>query len=128
HPRDAYEAGEAFLNGEERVAYDLDMMIVEYEHPATDWAHAITGRNLVTDGDFEKPSHEPSATSVPSGLRTERSTERGAHSPKADTDAVPDLTQPAGWTRFAVDPGTAWWYMSDPDGNRYPRILGGSVS
>ncbi|MBN1818193.1 MAG: hypothetical protein JW828_12605 [Sedimentisphaerales bacterium] len=51
--RDGYECGTAYRNGK-KMDLDLDMQIIEYEHPASYWPGAITGKNLLVNGDMQR--------------------------------------------------------------------------
>lgn len=104
NPRDPYDGGAAWFNATERMDYDLDMIVIEYEHPADDWSDAVADGNLVRNGDMETGELDPD-----------------------DHDAG----GPEGWCKFAIDPGTAHWYVTDDaggSGSRYARVIGGSIS
>lgn len=54
HPRDAYPGGTAFLDGKERMDFDLDMQVIEYGRNAPEWGEATTGGNLVSNGGMDE--------------------------------------------------------------------------
>jgi len=100
-PLDPYDKGQAFFNGTDPVNYDLDMLVFEYDQRVGDWATAVTGNDLIANGNMETGTFD------------------------ADD---PETGGPDGWTRFASDPGTAWWYEQDEEGFRHATVLGGSIS
>ncbi len=102
-PLDPCEQGSAFFAGRERMDYDLDMVVVEYARAGGDWSAATTGENLLVNGDLQDG-------------------EMSAEDPEAGG--------PAAWTRFSLDPGTAFWYLPEAPGSRdrIARVVGGSVS
>lgn len=102
-PRDVYDEGEAYFNSQDKVDYDLDMMIVEYAHAAANWVEATVEENLLVNGNMEKGEFDP-----------------GDH----------DKGGPDGWKRYAIDPGTAFWYVAEQKkkGDRHVKIIGGSIN
>ena len=76
-PPDTYGPGTAFAGGSERMEFDLDMQIVEYEFATEGWAQAVEPGNLLENG--------PSGT--PAAGRTE----------EGPSDA---------WKAFSLDPAT----------------------
>jgi hypothetical protein len=101
HPLDAYQRGEAWFEGRTRVAYDLDLAIVEYVNADERWDEAVEDSNCLKNGDMER-----------------------GHLDMND----PDAGGPEGWTKFQIDVGTALWYREDKKGNRFARVIGGSIS
>ncbi|MGQ9651524.1 MAG: hypothetical protein ACUVXJ_15565 [Phycisphaerae bacterium] len=101
HPLDPYEQGEAFFDGKERVDYDLDMLVIEFDRTADDWEHALAGRNLIHNGHMQA----------------------GVLAPDHPAEGGPE-----GWSRFATDPGTSWCYREDAEGNRCVGVQGGSIN
>jgi hypothetical protein len=99
-PRDAYEAGCAWFNAVERTEYDLDMVVVEYQHSDPRWAEALEPRDFVVNGDMQRGEMHPDD---------------------------PGSGGPDGWKRFVIDAGTAFWYTQE-NGNRRVQVVGGSVS
>lgn len=102
-PLDPYDGGAAWFDGRERMNYDLDMLIVEYENRHAHWTRAVVPGNLLVNGDMQQGRLDP-----------------------ADDDAG----GPDAWTRFAIDPGTSFWYLTDPpeSENRIVRVIGGSIN
>jgi hypothetical protein len=98
-PLDPYEQGEAWFNGTDRVDYDLDMLVFEYEQAGESWADATAGANLISNGDMSAGTLDP---------------------------AQPNAGGPDGWTRFAIDPATTSRYTQDENGGRHVTVLGGS--
>jgi hypothetical protein len=101
-PLDPYKAGTSWFNGQ-KMDYDLDMIIVEYENDASSWSDAVEQRNLLTNGDME------------GGMMKSEVSGAGG---------------PDGWQRFALDAGTAHAYVAETEAghDRIARVLGGSVS
>jgi hypothetical protein len=100
---DSYANGTAFLNGKEEMDFDLDMVVVEYEHHAGDWENAVDPENLIANGHMESgdlDSDDPSKGSADS------------------------------WTMWALDEGTEFAYLTDgPDyTNRILRVVGGAAT
>lgn len=98
--QDTYEQGSAYRNGTERVDFDLDLQVLEYEHARADWAMALHSKNLLVNGDM-KDGHlgspaEPAATAT-------------------------------GWQTFAVDPSTLHQYVAEgqKQDNRVLRVIAG---
>lgn len=60
-PPDDYPLGKAYFEGREAVEYDLDMQVIEYEHTAENWREAVTGGNLLRNGDMEQGADENGA-------------------------------------------------------------------
>jgi len=104
NPRDPYVAGDAWFEGKLRKDYDLDMIVMEYEHRAEDdWRLVTEDEKLLRNGDMQE----------------------------GEMDAVEcDLGTPSAWKKFSVDPNTTHRYSTDEedDRNRYVSIVGGSLN
>jgi hypothetical protein len=62
--------GEAWMNGSERVDFDIDLQITEYEHAARSlpWSEADEEANLAANGDFEARGAADGRTALPREL------------------------------------------------------------
>jgi hypothetical protein len=100
-PPDDYRQGTAYLGGKEEMDFDLDMIVVEYEHHVDDWDRAVLPENLVRNGGME------------SGERDEDD---------------PQVGSAYGWERWAVDEKTSFAYLTDgPEHtNHIIRVFGGA--
>jgi hypothetical protein len=85
------------------MPYDLDMVLIEYEHAAKEWPTALGSKDFLVNGDMENGRFDP---------------------------VNPDAGGPGGWSRFKVDEGTAFWYRTEEGGgtDRFVRVVGGSIS
>lgn len=102
-PGDNYPNGTAYRNGTEKMGFDLDMQVIEYEATAEDEELPLDAENLLANGDLEI------------GTWIEGNTDAG---------------RPDAWDRFAIDPGTSFWYLMDDEreSNRIARVIGGSIN
>lgn len=100
---DDYPLGDAYAHGKDKQDFDLDMQIIEYQESLPRWQRAVTGENLVVNGnaEFGKPTEEG----------TEVETIRG-------------------WKTFKIDPGTVLQNPVDGEhkDNRVFRVIGGGVT
>ncbi|MBN1125735.1 MAG: hypothetical protein JXA82_12065 [Sedimentisphaerales bacterium] len=64
--RDEYEYGTAYRKGRDQQDFDLDMQIIEYEHTASHWMQAVTGKNLLTNGNMQRDGD----SGIPAGWNT----------------------------------------------------------
>jgi len=100
---DTYADGTAFLGGTEEKDFDLDLVIVEYEHNAEDWENAVDAENLLENGDMES----------------------GELYPDEPSEGTADS-----WIKWVLDEGTEFAYLTDgPEHtNRIVRVIGGAAT
>lgn len=73
HEREPDQVGDAYRNGTEKMPFDLDMQIIEYEHAEEGWPDAVTDRrtfDVDTTGNWTLGSTTLSATSAGAPYQT----------------------------------------------------------
>ncbi len=104
---DTYAEGAAHKNGAEEMPFDLDLQVIEYEFAAADWARAVQGPDLLTNGNME--SFEP-GQELASDAQTPLKGQSGYRALRRNA-----ARQPRDWKPFAIDPRARHAVMSAPE-------------